>query len=124
MFRSIASVVVGFVVWSSLWVAGPLVVIAVAPEQFDDKNVTGNNVILAGFVIMSVVISIISGFITALIGKQSAMKLAWILGIVLLVVGIPIEIIGWDRAPAWYHLTFLALLVPGVLVGAALRRKT
>jgi hypothetical protein len=50
--------------------------------------------------------------------------LAVVVGIVLLIVGLGVEIAGWGRTPVWYHLVFLALLIPGVLVGAKLSRRS
>ena len=40
----------------------------------------------------------------------------------MLAVGIGVQAGSWNLMPVWYHLTFLALLVPGALIGAKLRR--
>ena len=51
------------------------------------------------------------------------MKAAWTLAIILLAVGLGVEISGWDTTPAWYHIVFLVLIVPSVLLGARLARR-
>jgi Ca2+/Na+ antiporter len=118
MGRILAAVVVGFVVWSILWVAAAQVVIGVSPESFDEDQSTTDTGLLILFVVLSAVFSIVAGFVAAKIASSTAMKTAWILGIVLFVVGLVIEIAGWDKAPAWYHIVFLVPLIPCVLIGA------
>jgi hypothetical protein len=49
------------------------------------------------------------------------MKPAFALGIVQLVIGIFVQTMYWHVIPTWYHLTFLALLIPGILLGARMR---
>src|SRR5215831_15367375 len=51
-------------------------------------------------------------------------RLPWILGAIILVAFIPIHVQLWAKFPVWYHLTFLGTLVPLVLLGAALPRKS
>ena len=38
-------------------------------------------------------------------------------GVLLLVVFIPQHVMLWDKFPVWYHLTFLASLVPLAYLG-------
>ena len=46
---------------------------------------------------------------------------AFVLGLVQLAMAVVATINFWDDAPAWYHLTFLALLVPANVLGGRLR---
>ena len=39
----------------------------------------------------------------------------------LLAVGVPVQVSAWETLPVWYHLVFLAALVPFSVVGAWLR---
>ncbi|MDR3528921.1 MAG: hypothetical protein P4L57_16750 [Rhizomicrobium sp.] len=48
----------------------------------------------------------------------------WIAGGIMLALFLPEHIRIWDKFPVWYHLTFLATLVPLVWFGARLVRRT
>lgn len=57
-----------------------------------------------------------AGWVTAVIARR------WIparltAGLLLLVVFVPQHIMLWDKFPVWYHLTFLASLVPLTYLG-------
>ena len=44
------------------------------------------------------------------------------LGILQLVLGLAVTVGAYASAPLWYHLVFLALLIPGNVIGARLRQ--
>lgn len=54
----------------------------------------------------------------------SSTRVPWLLGALLLAAFIPVHIQRWARFPVWYHLAFLASLVPLVVAGAVLARKS
>jgi hypothetical protein len=60
--------------------------------------------------------TLIAGWFTALIAGPSHLA-RLMLGAVLLVVFIPEHIMLWNRFPVWYHLTFLASLLPLTYLG-------
>ena len=68
-----------------------------------------------------VVISIVAGFVCVAIRKDSPMKTVWVFAIILLLTGIGVEVAYWEMMPTWYHLVFLALLVPATVWGGTLR---
>jgi hypothetical protein len=47
----------------------------------------------------------------------------YILSVLLIVVGVFVQAQLWRLLPAWYHLSFLILLLPATLAGAWLRFK-
>ena len=57
-----------------------------------------------------------AGLVTALIVPQSTMA-KLMPGVLLLIAFIPQHIMLWDKFPIWYHLTFLASLVPLTYAG-------
>jgi len=62
------------------------------------------------------VATLAAGLVTASIARGST--IARVLPGVLLVVGfIPVHVMLWDKFPVWYHLTFLASLVPLTYLG-------
>jgi uncharacterized membrane protein len=121
MGRIIAAVVVGFVLWSAIWLVLGMVVTKVAPEAapVEGQRLESTGILLL-FIAIAVVISALSGFVAVKIAPASANKAGWILAVVLLIFGVIVEVSGWDTTPAWYHVVFLVLLVPCVLGGARL----
>ncbi len=133
MLRIILGVIVGFIVWSVLWVGSDAIISAISPNWYgkslvdfqaaiDNKTpYTVDSTILIMSLIRSVIFSIISGFITALIAKENS-KSTLGLGILLLLFGIFIQSIYWNYVPLWYHIPFLLLLIPMAILGGKLKK--
>ena len=49
------------------------------------------------------------------------MKTVWVFAMIQLVVGIGFEVSYWEMTPVWYHLVFLALIVPATVWGGILK---
>jgi uncharacterized membrane protein (DUF2068 family) len=45
---------------------------------------------------------------------------AWLVGLIILAIFLPVHISLWNKFPTWYHLAFLVPLVPLVALGASL----
>jgi heme A synthase len=133
MVRIILGIIVGFVVWSILWGGGDEVLARFFPDWYGAHqwafekavvNRTGfdaNPSILFIHIIRSILASLISGYIAALVANENR-RTPLILGILLLLVGIVVQMYVWGLLPIWYHLVFLILLIPGTIAGAKLRR--
>ena len=121
MVRNILAVLAGFAVWTVLWLASNAAVAAAVPSAFGEDGSTTNAGILVLFLVLSVVFSITAGYLCAMLAREKPRRLAWVLGVLLLAVGIAVQIQFWGVMPIWYHLLFLALLIPGVLFGAKIR---
>ena len=124
MLKKLTGVVVGFLVWSVLWIGSEFVVTAVAPgiaPGEDLSNVT--TVYLALKLILSVVFSIASGYLAATVSGENS-KSPKVLGIVLLAVGIGVQVSIWTLLPVWYHISFLVLLLPATVFGGRIRSTT
>ena len=152
MLRIILAIIIGFVVWSILWVGSDAVFSIISLEwgktSEDFRAAVENNIpytldskILIILLIKSVIISIISGFVTAFIARETVdrdgadfpsiiatmvarknIKSPLALGILLLLSGIFIQSIFWDYLPLWYHIVFLLLLIPMTILGSIFRR--
>jgi hypothetical protein len=68
-----------------------------------------------------VLLSILAGYVTATVASRDPMRAVWALAVVQLALGIGIEVSAWNLTPVWYHLVFLALLVPATVYGGRLR---
>jgi uncharacterized protein YacL len=123
MLKIALGVIVGFLVWSILWVGFDALLRAVLTSYDESvKAMTFSSLMLILLLVLSAVVSTISGFIAALISKENS-KSPLILGILLLIVGVIVQMGVWDKIPLWYHLTFWILLVPMTVLGGRLRSE-
>lgn len=124
MGRMIAGVIVGFIVWSIIFVGGESLMRVVAPGTVAplDATYVDSTMLLLGYLIRSIIASIVAGFTAVLISGEFS-KTTLILGLVFLVVGILVQASAWNMLPVWYHLTFLILLIPMTILGGKLSRK-
>jgi hypothetical protein len=124
MGRIAIAVVVGFVLWSVLWLVAGFVVTTVSPraEPVEGQPVESPG-ILVTYIIISVVISVVSGFVAVKAARGAADTTGWILAVALFIVGLAVELGQWDTMAAWYHIVFLILLIPSVMAGARLAAR-
>ncbi len=123
MLRIILGIVAGFIVWSILWVGFDALLRAVWTGYDESvKAMTFSSSMLIVPLVLSAVVSIISGFVAALIARENA-KSPLILGILLVVVGVIVQLGVWDKIPLWYHLTFWILLIPMTILGGKLKKS-
>jgi hypothetical protein len=122
MGRIVLAVIIGFVVWSALWITAGRTIVSVMPDHFDaTTRATDSAPVLMLLIFVSVVVSLVAGWTAAHLARRRAARAARILAGLLLLVGVVVELGGWGMTPAWYHVVFLVLLVPATLAGARLR---
>jgi uncharacterized membrane protein YeaQ/YmgE (transglycosylase-associated protein family) len=132
MLKIILGVLVGFVVWSILWVGSDQILIATlgwyGAHQADFANAMANKTPFAPnitFLLMnlirSVIISLISGYIAAAVAKENT-RSTLALGVLLLAFGAMVELIAWNYLPVWYHFLFLFLLIPVTIAGGKMKK--
>lgn len=135
MIRIILGVIVGFVVWTVIWLGTDTVLTAVSPNWYA-KNIADLNTAAASgqpyksetiMTLMSLGLSIIcsfaSGFAAATVAKESS-RSTLILGILLLIVGISVSVSFWNYFPIWYHFLFSFLLIPVTILGGKMRTRS
>lgn len=122
MIRSILAVLAGMVVWFVLWMGLNAGLAAAYPDRFDAAGVTADATLLGAFLLGSLVASLLAGWTTARLAVRAPVKHALVLGAIHLAIGIAVQASVWSQMPLWYHLPFLALVVPahwaGGVVGA------
>ncbi len=121
MLRTGLSIVVGFAVWSVLWLVGNQVALVLFPSRFAEDGSTRDATVLMLVLGLSVVISLVAGYLTGLVARGREVAAAATLGVVLLAVGIAVQLQYWEAMPIWYHLSFLLLLVPAAWLGGRMR---
>jgi hypothetical protein len=122
MLKKIVSVVVGYVVWTVIFLAGGAAVRAWRPDVHDANGITADVSTLVVYLVLSILASLAAGFATAQIAGHSRTWCAAGLAICLLATGIPVQLSAWNDLPVWYNLVFLIMLVPATMLGALLAR--
>jgi len=124
IFKTIGAAIAALVTWFFVATVLNLALRASWPHYHEAE--TAFNFTLAmklARLVLGAISSLGAGFVGAWIGKDR-MKAATLTGIVLLGLFIPGHYLLWSKFPIWYHLTFLASLLPLTLLGAALYRRT
>ncbi len=132
MLRIILGVLTGFILWSVIWVGSDALFSAISPSwgkaAMDFREAvaaktpySADSTILMILLVKSAIVSIISGFIAALIAKEN-FKSTLGLGVLLLVFGIFVQAMHWDYMPLWDHIPFLVLLIPMTILGGRFHR--
>jgi len=121
MGRAIAAVVAAEVVWSVLWIGGGFAAQAAFPDIIDPTRPLTHMGALLSYIAYSVVLSVLAGWVAAAVKGASPMRTVWVFAWIQLAIGIGFEASYWSLMPVWYHLVFLALLVPATVWGGSLR---
>jgi hypothetical protein len=131
MLKIVLGVVAGFVAWSIIWVGSDQVLSTTWAEYGAHQNramlalansesFAADNTIMAIRLVISIVATLMSGFLAAFIaGENRRAPLA--LGVILLLVGIAVQLGAWNVMPVWFHVIFLVLLLPMSILGGKLK---
>lgn len=135
MVRIVLGVIAGFLSWMIVWVGSEKVLSAIWPEGFgvhqrafeaaikDGGQFTADTTLLLTHVVLGSVVSLMSGFLAALIAAENT-RAPLILGILLLAMGLLKVVMSWPYVPLWYHVIFTALLLPMAIIGGRLYTAT
>ena len=120
MLRKILAVIAGYGAWSVLWVVSNNAARAVSPGSFGEDGSLAAGMLLVCLA-LSVVDSLFAGWLASTMAPGTRGPALWT-GVLLLVTGIPVQVAYWSVIPLWYHLPFLAFLVPATVLGGSIRR--
>jgi len=115
--RITLSVIAGVVLWGVLWNLGSMLTMSLFPDQVQPEQPIASVGILIGLIVYSVILSVGAGFSTAKIGKEHARSAVHILAGVQFAIGAFFEYTYWELMPAWYHIIFVALVIPFTVIG-------
>lgn len=134
MLRIILGVVAGFIAWSIIWVGSDQVLMSLSPGWYGDHqhglqaamvnqtSFTADSTILLLHLVRAAIISVMAGFLAAVISRENR-RAPLILGVLLLLFGIAVQAVAWSYLPIWYHLIFLGMLIPFTVLGGRLKRS-
>ena len=115
--RITLAIVTGVVLWGIVWnlftIAGTMLI----PDELAPNMPITHVGILIAYLVISVPVSILAGYAGAKVAAEHATVAIKILAGVQLAIGVFVEVTYWELMPAWYHIIFLALIVPATLKG-------
>ena len=123
--RITLGVLAGAIAWALLWNLGTRLTQAALPDIVRPDQPLTHTGVLLGYIAYSVALSLLAGYIAAWAAGAGgrAMWAVWILAMLQLGLGLFFEISFWSMLPVWYHLVFLALIVPATVYGGLLRER-
>lgn len=131
MTRMVWGVVAGFVAWAIAWVGIELTLSGFWPRWYGAHQhafqeaikhggqFTADNAILLIHIVTATVVSVMSGFVAAMIARENK-RAPLILGLVLTACGVVKMLMSWPFVPIWYHVVFTVLLLPMTIAGGKL----
>lgn len=131
MVRIVLGVIAGFFAWMIAWFGGEKILSAIWPAfgvhqrafQAAIENggqFSADTTMLLVHVVLGSVVSVISGFLAALIAGENK-RAPLVLGLLLLVLALLKASMSWPYVPIWYHVIFTAILLPMTIIGGRLK---
>ena len=129
--RIVFGVIAGFFAWVIAWIGAEKALSTIWAEWFGAHQVaftaaiknggqfTADSTILLVQIFLAAIVSVMSGFLAALIARENK-RAPLILGVLLLAFGLLKMAMSWPFVPIWYHVVFTALLIPMAMVGGKL----
>lgn len=121
--RSILAVIAGSVTWMVTALGTDNLLATVRPEWFGAEGRVEDVPVLLFLLSYSLAFAVLAGYVTGWIARLKEIQHTLALGVVQLAMGIAATVVYFDVAPAWYHFTFLTLLIPAHVLGGWLRKR-
>jgi hypothetical protein len=134
MGRIVLGVIAGFFAWAIVWFGSEKILSAIWPEFGTHQRAfqtaienggqfTANTMMLLTHIVLGSIVSVMSGFLAALIAGGNH-RAPLVLGCLLLAFGVLKAVMSWPYVPLWYHVIFTALLLPMAIMGGKLYTTT
>jgi hypothetical protein len=121
--RSTLAVLAGSVTWMITALGTDNVLATARPEWFGAAGRVDDPGVLLFLLSYSLGFAVLAGYVTGWIARHREIRHTLALGVLQLAMGTVATIAYFDVAPVWYHLTFLALLIPAHVLGGAVRKR-
>ncbi|MEP7009168.1 MAG: hypothetical protein ABJC13_02495 [Acidobacteriota bacterium] len=122
MWKHVAGVFVGLLVWIAVALVAGVLLRWFWPEYVAASGAMAFTLpMMLTRLSIGALATIAAGALAARLGQSN--RAAIFLGAVLLVIFVPMHVHLWDKFPPWYHLTFLASLVPLAVFGGRMAQR-
>ncbi len=123
MLRSIAAVLVGFVLIGALSVGADMVLRQAMPTAFDAAGRVDSVPVLLLMMGYVGLFAVTGCYLTARLAPRRPMLHAMVLGVLGLAFNVAGSVALWDTAPVWYHVASLTLVMPYAWLGGRIRES-
>jgi hypothetical protein len=132
MVRIILGIIAGLFAWAIAWFGAEKILSAIWPAWFGahqlafqaaiehGSSFTADSTILLIHIVLGSIVSVLSGFLAALISGENK-RAPLMLGFLLLGFGLLKMLMSWPYVPIWYHVLFTAILLPMTIFGGKLK---
>jgi hypothetical protein len=124
MVRQVLAVLLGFLTWSAIWLAGNQLLVELHVLPHGSRTPIKDSGGLLSLLTNAVVATLAAGYSVALLKPPTLQKPVLVLAALLIAVGVVVQSGLWDLMPLWYHVAFLALLLPMCIAGAKLFKSS
>lgn len=121
MSRSILAIAFGFVFIAVLSIGADRVLKSTMPAAFSPAGRVDSVPVLLVIIGYVFVFSMTGCYLTARFAPDRPLQHALVVGLLGLVLSVAGTVVFWESAPAWYHLTSIALVLPAAWLGGRLR---
>ena len=134
MIRIILGIIVGFVAWSIIWIGSDALMQSFSPAWWrvqkdamqlavvNNESYRTDTLISVLDLVRSVIASIMAGYLAAIVAGENR-RSPFILGFILLIVGIAVQWHLWNVYPIWFHPVFWILLIPATILGGKMKQS-
>lgn len=134
MGRVILGAIVGFVVWSVIWVGSEKIMSAIWPDWYGVHQVafekavteggdfTPDTTILVMNIVRGAILAILAGYLAAVIARETK-RSTLILGVLLVAFCAMIMSMAKSYVPLWYMIIFTLVFIPMAMIGGQLKRS-
>ena len=119
--RSVLAILAGVAIWGGLSAAGHAALTSAMPGSFDADGFTQSSGLHLVFLAQAILMSVLAGYLAAVIAAPPQMRVVTILAVIQLAIGIAVQVSVWDRMPIWFHLLLLLSVIPAHLAGGRMR---
>ena len=123
MLRTVSSVVVGLLMWGLVATLLNFGLRLWLPGYAQAEPLMAFTLVMKIARLLLAAIACLAAGATIRMIAPSSLAAPWVVGLVLLAMFVPVHVQLWDKFPVWYHVTFLASLIPLTLLGATWKGK-
>jgi hypothetical protein len=120
MMHAVVAVIAGYAIWTVLWLGGNALFFGEAAAVVGAGEAYTSVGPLLGVIALSIVCSLAAGMAAGRLAGARAPGAVLVMAGLLLLTGIGVQAGVWNLMPTWYHVVFLALVVPGAVLGGKL----
>lgn len=117
MMKTALAIIAGYSIWTVMWLGGGAGIRAAFPDAYPDGGPYTATLPLILTLVLSIACSFAAALVATKIADQSAGTAVMGMAILLLLTGIGVQLSIWNLMPLWFHIPFLALLIPVCLLG-------